>query len=168
MAAPYNNIRSKLNRAIAAYLVSAGAGRAADVLLANTSQPKGFPNTTIRSAIAKPEVQFVSLYMVTVHIVIRESAVSSNRVAFDQRISATFDAMMQSDDGQSLKATAALITAAGRALATTDPENNADMADFTCQAVHEGGCGDGEPDKDGTYWEEILIFDCLCSPSNVD
>ena len=102
----------------------------------------------------------------------------SSRVQFDKRVGATYDALMMSDDGQTLNATAAGITAAGRALAVaSDPNDpasvdlaskNSDMADFTCQAVYDTGEGDGSADAEGCSWEEILTFDIICSPSNVD
>lgn len=84
--------------------------------------------------------------------------------------------MMKSDDGQTLRWTAAAITAAGRALAVavdaTDEAaqfalNNADMTGFTCQEIYDMGEGDGEADGEGCSWEEILMFDVVASPSNV-
>lgn len=173
---PFNRLRSKLNRAIAAYLVSAGAGSADDVSPANSRQSKGYPNTTVRATIAKPEVPLTGIRRITVHISVKGSAVQENsetseeaaREAFDQRLAQTADALMQSDDGRTIRATAAAITAAGRQLAVDNPTDHADMADFTCQAWYDGGEGDAPPDEVGTSWEEILIFEAVCSASNVD
>lgn len=173
---PFNRLRSKLNRAIAAYLVSAGAGTDDTVSPANSRQSKGYPNTTVRATIAKPEVPLTGIRRIIVHVSVKGSAVQENdavsedvaRAAFDLRLSQTADALMQSDDGRTLRATAAAITAAGRQLAADNPTDHADLADFACQAWYDGGEGDAAPDETGTSWEEILIFEAVCSPANVD
>ncbi len=185
MAEPYSKLRSKLNRAIAAYLVSAGAGGVNDVTPANTVGKSDYPNTTVRSTLSKVEVAFTGLRRISVQISIKGSAVNAvnepnkdvSRVNFDTRVATTEDALMQTDDDQTLLATADNITAAGRALAVPADgsdaaaliaANNADMVDFTCQAWYEAGNGDGEASDPGCSWEEILMFEALCSPSNTD
>lgn len=186
MAAPFNKLRSKVNRAVAAYLVSQGCGSFQDTVAANTQAPTGYPNTTVHATLSLAEVNMTGLRRVKLQISIKGSATTdpgqpnedSVRVQFDNRIALVYDAMMQTDDGQTLRYTARAITAAGRALAVSqqpgNPDsdqlaaNNADMVDFTCQAVYDMGEGDGEPSEDGTAWEEILLFDILASPSNVD
>jgi hypothetical protein len=176
----YHRTRSKLNRALCAYLVSVGAGSAGDTTPANSGGGKGFPNTTVQATLSKPEVPLTGLRRISVHVSIKGSAVLGvgepnpevARVNFDNRIAAVYDALMQSDDGQTLHATAALITAAGRALAVpvdASPEaalfaaNNADMAEFTCQAWYDAGEGDGEAEGEGCAWEEVLLFEALVS-----
>jgi hypothetical protein len=164
----YNNVRSKTARAIAAYLISSGVGTAADTSAANVASDSTYPRTTIHPGIAIPEVPMTGIYRVKTMVSIRGSAIVVNpdidpRVAFDSRVSAVFDAMMMSDDGATLDYTASAITAAGRALSTSS--GNADMADFTCQALYDGGFGDGEPSSDGSSWEEILMFDAVCCGS---
>jgi hypothetical protein len=176
MAAPFNRLRSKLNRAICAYLIKEGCGTAADTAPENSQQIKSYPNTTVRAGIATPNPALTGNRDIPVHIGIRGSAVrdpanltdvTTARKAFDDRLASVYDALMQGD-GATLRATAAAITAAGRALAISAPGTNADMADFTCQAWYDGGEGDAEPDQEGTRWEEILIFRAFCAPSNVD
>lgn len=187
MAAPFNKIRSKVDRAVAAYLISVGAGGPDDTVPANTRQPKTPTNTTVRATLSIAEVHFTAVRRVKLQISIKGSAVlnpgepnpdGTGRKAFDDRISAVYDAMMQSDDGETLRFTARAITAAGRAMAVSvqpgNPAsdqfaaNNADMVDFTCQAVYDMGEGDGEASDEASSWEEILLFDILASPSNVD
>lgn len=186
MPDPFNKLRSKVNRAVAAYLVSVGAGSFEDTVAANTRTPTGYPNTTVHATLSHAEVNMTGLRRVKLQISIKGSATTDpndpnpddTRVQFDNRIGLVYDAMMQTADGQTLHETARLITLAGRALAVSmqpgDPkadqlaQNNADMVDFTCQAVYDMGEGDGEPSEDGTAWEEILLFDILASPSNVD
>ena len=197
MAEPFNRLRSKLNRAIAAYLLNPNAylavpdaslvpcGAKDDILPANAITPNTYPNTTVQATLSKVEVPLTGLRRISVHLSIKGSAVQEvgepnpeqKRVEFDQRIANTYDALMQSDDGQSLRATARAITAAGRALAVPVDNtaaalqlaaNNADMADFTCQAWFDSGEGDGMANAEGCSWEEILMFEALCSASNTD
>jgi hypothetical protein len=179
-------IRSKLNRAIAAHLINAGCGTVADVAPANTTKPNAYPNTVVQSQISRPEVPLTGIRRITVHVIIKGQAVKdppdsedptdTARQAFDARVSQTYDALMQSD-GRSLRATAEMISEAGRGLAGEDNDEgslwsaralNADMADFTCQAWYDIGEGDGEPDSESCTWTEVLIFEAICSPSNVD
>jgi hypothetical protein len=182
MPASFSNLRSKLNRAITAYLVSVGGdcGTIANIFPANIASDKTYPNTTVRATLSQPEVQMTGIRRIRVHIEIKgqpsgdpsEADIEKARVDFDKRVSATEDAMMQTEDGETFRETARLITAAGRALATnpdaTIAANDADMVDFTCQAVYDAGEGDGEPIENGPAWFEILMFDIVCSPSNVD
>jgi len=185
MADPYNKLRSKLDRAVAAYLVSVGAGGPNDCLPHNTVLANTYPNTDVHSTLSRPEVALTGLRRVMVHISIKGSAVNKpdepnvdqGRVEFDKRVGVTMDALMESDDGQTLRATARAITAAGRALAVAvdgsdaailKAANNADMVDFTCQAWYDAGEGDPETNADGCSWENILMFEALASPSNVD
>ena len=183
----YNSLRSKLNRAVAAHLVNVGGdcGTVKNISSANSVAALGYPNTKVQAVFSKPEVPLTGVRRVTVHITIKGKVSTkvgdpneeAARVQFDKRVAAAYDAMMQSDDGHSLKATAALITAAGRALAVPVDEsdeaeqfaaNNADMAAFTCQEVYDAGEGEGEPDKEGSSWIEVLIFEIVASPSNCD
>lgn len=186
MAEAFNRVRSKLNRAIAAYLVSRGAGSVDDTVPANTTTPLNYPQTVVRATLSKPEVAFTGIRRVTVHVVIKGQAVKNPpdsaapadtaRQAFDDRVAAIYDALMQSS-GHSLKATAQAVTASGRALDSDDNDAtdgwtaralNTDMSDFTCSAWYDAGEGDGEPEAEGCDWVETLIFEAICSPSNVD
>jgi len=174
MSAPYNILRSKLARAIVAYLIEQGAGTAADISPARSRQPKGYPCTEVIPAISRPEVQFAAVRRITVHISIKGTAskatpgegLDAARQAFDARCAATYDALLVGD-GQSFQATADAITDAGRALAVADPTGNADLADFTVQAWYEQGEGEGTAEAEGCDWEEVLMFDAICCGSNV-
>ena len=177
MAAPFNRIRSKLNRAIVAYLIQKGCGTAADTFPENSQAIKGYPVTTVRAGVAIPEPVLTGNRRVDILITVKGQAlkdpnkpddISTARVAFDNRLALVGDALTQSDDGRTLRATAVLITAAGRALAVSDPEGNADMADFTVMLWLDAGEGDVSPDEQGTAWQEGLKFSALCAPSNVD
>src|ERR1035437_5076897 len=136
MPAPFNRIRSKLNRAIVAYLIEKGCGSADDTFPENTQKNRTYPVTTVRAGVATPAVPLTGIRSVPVHITIRGSAATNPdtrvvvvdaREAFDLRLSAVYDALMQSDDNRTLRATAAAITSAGRAL-TVDASSGTDAA----------------------------------------
>lgn len=184
MGAPYGNLRSKLSRALAAYLVGLNglAGTAADIFSIESRADRGYPNTTCRGFQAQPEVPFTGNETVTVRISIKGSATLTDaqdavnpknqnapRLTFDARVAATSDALMQSDDNSvSLKAMIPLINNAAYALAAADPANNADLADFTLLSWYDKGNADGEADAEGCSWEELLVFEAVCCPSAVD
>lgn len=151
----------------------------------NSRKAKGYPNTTIHATLSKPEVALTGLRRIRVHVSVKGSAVKkvkgepdeAARMRFDQRVGETCDALMQSDDGETLRATAEAITAAGRALAVPADDSafaaafaaaNADMAEFTCQGWYDAEEGDGAADEEGCAWEEVLVFEALCSGSDVD
>jgi hypothetical protein len=180
MAAPFNRLRSKLNRAICAYLIQQKVGTADDTFPENSQAIKTYPVTLVRAcaALEPNEGMTTGNRNIIVLITVKGSAVrntakpadiQSARIAFETRLTNVNDALlMQSSDNRTLKATARAITLAGRALAVSDPDNNADMADFTCQWWINMGEGDLDPDQEGTAWQEALKFKSLCSPSNVD
>lgn len=190
MPAPYNNVRSKLTRAVAAYLIDMGCGTPADVTAANYgsfTQDKTYPNTTITGEMGVEEAFPAGNQRITLRVKIRGSAsaqdgdpgAQSPRVNFDARCAATNDALRMCAPGDfGLRATAysgtsgnPSITASGRAMAvaqSADPAaiqfaaDNADMADFTCQEWFPKGSADGEPDGQNFAWEEILVFEAIC------
>ena len=185
MAAPFTTLRSKLNRAICAYLVSQGAGSTKDTQPSFTQSTLAFPNTTVRATTGTPDPPFTGNYRIQVWISIKGSASESTtepnpdlrREEFDNRIATVADALMTGNGYNSLSDTANAITAAGRALATViDPNdpasvqfaaNNADMVDFTLIQWIDRGFGDGQADSQDCTWEEILIFEAYCCSSNV-
>ena len=118
MAAPFNRIRSKLNRAICAYLIKQGCGTAYDTFPENWKSAKGYPNTTVRSGVATPSPKLTGNREIPVHISVKGSAMQSRddapnsaRLAFENRLATVYDALMQSGDGHTLRETAAAITA---------------------------------------------------------
>lgn len=184
MAAP-TSLRSKLNRAITAYLISAEAGTADNTFPQSSTKARSFPNTTVQAAVGIPETEMVANYRTQIRISIKGSATDSvdatneetARVAFDARIGTVSSALKQTDDEETLRFTATAITAAGRALAIAVDDsdaaiqvaaNNADMADFTITQWYDRGFGDGQTDGQGFDWEEILIFEAVACESDVD
>ncbi|MEI7535428.1 MAG: hypothetical protein WCK57_13755, partial [Verrucomicrobiae bacterium] len=71
-------------------------------------------------------------------------------------------------DPDTLPATvAAEINRLGRALATTDPTNHADMADFTCSHVEFKGSHRAESDGQSLFIKEVRQFEIRACPANV-
>lgn len=179
MSAPYGNIRSKLSRAMAAYLISltnASIGTANDIFPQFSEAQKSYPNTVCRTVQGTPEPPLSGDYICKVQIHVRGSAtpptgttdLNSIRATFDARVAATHDAFMVTDAlGVNLDATAVAITIAGRALAVSDPTNNADMVDFTLIMWNDAGFAEGQPDDQGTAWEEVFVFEALACGYNV-
>lgn len=181
MSAPYGNIRSKLSRALAAYLATfnsppVGNGPYTNVFSQFSEAQKTYPNTVCRVVQGQSEPPLSGDYICKVQIHIRGSAANvtaaadldSIRAAFDSRCAATHDAFMVTDStGQDLTATALAITAAARALAASSPANNADLADFTLIMWNDNGFGEGNADAAGCSWEEVFVFEALCCAKNV-
>jgi len=177
MAYPYSNLRSKLNRAVVAYLISQpNCGTADDITPFNTRLVNSLiqPSTTVRARAGKPRVEMSGNYDVALQITVKGTGVQdvgdtseSARLLFDLRLASIYDAMFQSDDNYTLNATAKAITSAGRALAASDPVNNGDMDDFTVLAITDGGFGDPNINEQECAWEEQLMFNVLCCGSHL-
>ncbi len=175
---PLPNVGSQLDRAIVAYLISVEAGTAANTYPSYCSTDKVFPNTTVKSHASAHDPDLTANEIFNVAIMAKFNAreetanPEAKRKAADERIGLIMAALLQSDDGQTLKATARAITAAGRALATSDnatvAANNADMADFTLQHWYYKGAVRGTPEDESCAWVEVRNFQATASPSNVD
>jgi hypothetical protein len=180
-------IRSKLSRAICAYLISKGCGSSDDVFPNFTTKTRPITNTTVTSKLAKvdPDQRFTGNRRIQVYITVKGSAsadpeqadAETQRIQFEKRVADTHGALMQTDDYETLKFTAAAITTAGRSMAI-DASNgagpdqvqfaadNADMVNFTCQDWFEGVEGDGpDADAEGNAWEEVFMFEAIACPS---
>lgn len=126
MALPYHNLRSKLNRAIRAWLISQDCGTENDIHVGFNVKDRDFPLTTIRAAIGTPMPHFSGNYSIRTMITVKGRAQQNSdgdpelaRILFDERLAKTFDALMQTDDNQTLRFTAKSITSAGRGLVPT-------------------------------------------------
>lgn len=188
---PLSNIRSKLDRAVVAYLKSQGVS--SYIVPANWSGIVNMDENPIwivvRSHQGTPTTSLSSVWDFYVEVGVHGPACppvdavneGQQRVDFDQVFAQMMDALMttgQPDGPQDLQATADLITQYGRQLATngdsTSQANNADMVDFTCQYWYPPVSLDGgNPRVQGaeantTVWKEFATFKAVCSPFNVD
>lgn len=192
MAAPFYNLRSKLDRAIVAYLQTEGVADNIYTALNSTAKDIDIstsPAVFVRSHTGRvyTENPYSGVYVYQVEVCAEGSAAAQPedknpeeaRMQLDEVFSGTVDALMYSDanDGSPFLFTADAITAAGRALATNPnaqiAANNADMVDFTCQAwspsdpAFDGGNPRAEGGADTTVWKEIANFQAVCCASNV-
>lgn len=183
------NLASKLSRAICAYLVSAGIDQK-QVYPQFTAKDRTFKNGPIVTPQIYPGQPLPKLtgnkrFKVGMQVKGPETndgsagAGEAQRVAFDAFVGKVNKALMQSDDDQTLRATATAINAAGRALATAGDQtveeakedwrkaaNNADMPDFTVTQWVDSTIGAGEASD--CKWEIVIMFDADACESNVD
>lgn len=173
MAAPYHNLLSKNDRAIAAYLVSIGAGTTDDVFPAKRSQSRQTPCTVIYSESADEVAPYSATYTIKTSVMIRtyagqdyDEADADKRKACDQRVAATFDGFHWNDDNnQSGDTLATAITNAARADALANPDN-ADLADYTVLNIRVVSIEQGQ-ESDVDAWVDTINLECVACPSNV-
>ena len=174
MPAPYNNLLSKLDRALMAFVVAGGAGTFADVFPAKRSQAKGLPDTICYSEKGDEVGTGNATRNCKSSIMVRTSgaedgqAEQTARLASEQRVGKTFDLFKTVVAGQldtSGEDVATQITAAARALAISDPTNHADLADFTALDVIDKGVAAGFDDDDA--WVDTLHLEVICAPGNI-
>ncbi len=178
-----NNIRSKLDRAIVAYLKTK-LPSGTNIYPANNSGTKALPNITVRSHRGRATIPFDGSWDFLVQIEAHypaalqpgEANPDALRVAGDLLFDSAIDALMQTSNQVDLSETAAQISTAGRLLQSVgtaiEQANNADMLAFTCQIWANAELDGGNPAQDGgadtTRWAEIARFNATACPSNVD
>jgi len=168
------NLRSKNDRAIAAYLRSVvdGVDEAVGIYPANYSGQRALPLVDVLTAQGPETPAFSGNHLLQVRVRVEypaanqpgETNAAANRLALDAMVDAVFDAFHLTDNGCDYSATADAITTAGNALATSDPTNNADMDDYTCLQFlgveYLGGPDEGE----STNFVEMIRFTVLAAP----
>jgi hypothetical protein len=176
MGAPYNNLLSKLDRALMAFVVAGGAGTFSDVFPAKRSQTKGLPNTICYAekgdevGVGNPTRNCKASVMVRTSGAEDGAAAQTARLASEQRVAKTFDlfktqtvvAGQLDTSGEDI---ATQITDAARALAIADPVNHGDLADFTALDVMDKGVAAGFDDDDA--WVDTQHLEIVCAPGNV-
>jgi hypothetical protein len=168
----WHNILSKTDRALAAYIISKGAGTAADTFpLRSSLQMQTVPVTICHATRGTQISPFAADYEVSAVIEVRNPGavdVGQNaqapRLAGDARVQATFDLFFTHIDS-SAERLAADITAAANTLAVGDP-NNADLADFTVFGLTIGAveCG---IEEEGDVWIDRINLTLSVAPSAI-
>lgn len=169
------NLGSQLERAVVAYLVSVEAGTYDDTFESYCSMDKVLPNTVVRASGSTHEPLHGGNEVWQLSVIVRGIAVDDADTesryaavgALNERVGKCLAAMLQTEDNQTLDYTAEQITAAGRALAVSDPDNHADMADFTCQSIYYKGAQRGQPEEDNSIWAEMRNFEVRCCASAI-
>jgi hypothetical protein len=181
MPAPYHLISSKLDRALAAYLISIGAGTAEDTYPAKRAFDKIAPCTICWTERAKLNLN-TGIYACDVSIICKYSTATApdgdpeqTRQNSDVRTGTVFDAFFTildaaPTDDESLvwdsKKIAKQITAAARALAAAHPDQFGDLADFTVLDVRHGE-QEGAFEEDTDTWTDSFSLQIDAVNSNV-
>src|SRR5438128_1678106 len=138
---PAHNLLSKCDRALAAWLISRGAGTATDVFPAkNSGDKEALPCTVIWSERASEAAPFSGTYVITTQVQVRSlmaldvdqpPAQEAQRLISENRVALTFDSFhvdLDSGTGDDLGDD---ITAAARSAAG----NNSDLQEFTMETI---------------------------------
>lgn len=172
------NLRSKNDRAVAAYItpIAQAVDPSVSIYPANYSLERAFPIIDVSTSQGSESPPFSGNHSLNVRVRIEYPAANqpgqsnpqSNRLALDSMVDAVFDAFHKSDNGCDYQATAALITAAGRALASSDPTNHADMADYTCiQFMGVEYVGGAEAEESSSF-VEMIRFQMYACPLQIN
>jgi hypothetical protein len=161
------NILSKVDRALAAYIISEGAGTEDDVFSAKRAADAPDPPYTVAfSESGKETVRYSGTYSVKSQIDIFTNCAPDKgedteemKLDSDERVSATFDAFHLEDNDQSGSALADAITNAGRGL-------GGDMSDFTVTDVILVEMEQGSAPKEG-MWLDSLSLEIVCTAADV-
>jgi hypothetical protein len=181
------NCGTQLERAIRALFIEKGAASVADCFISNDSTERAdladglttvraFQSTTNEAELSGNETfQVVILNEFWVRGSPNEENLSLNRVRLDERVGRQMRCLLQAilrdgatTDSGTLDGTCADITSAGRALATQDAVNDADMTEFTCLKGRYLGMARGEPADQSCSWAELRNFEFTVCPANVD
>lgn len=180
---PAGNVGSQIERAVIAYLTSVWNGSVVNLpnfYFSNDWKDRVAPLIDVLAIDSTEEQPFTGNEAYQLRIKAEwpgnnQLGVTNpdwNWVQINNFIGLVMAAMCQSDNGSDYKATAALITAAGRTLATagsvTDQANNADMVNFTCTFVRFKGSKRAVNVAGALYIHEVRNFEIWACPSNVD
>lgn len=169
----YHNLASKLDRAIAAYLVAQGVGTADNIHPGKSALDKPIPCIVVAtSTLDCPEGDWFSGNRVaTVAIGVKhkpeqaddDATNETTRAAADELLANLVDALMQ--QGQSSDRLYEAINEAAWALADDDAENHADLLNFSIFGLQHLGESQGF-DEEG-LWNDIIRLRVHCAPYNV-
>lgn len=168
----FHNILSKAQRAVVAYLISAGAGTDADIFPAKHAETVDFlPFTAVAATDWSPAVEgsnratFIVKVTVEIHTncsQARGEDAETMRSDSDDRVQNTFDALSFADtNSQDGYVLGELITEAARSAG-----GSTDLAQFTCISAKMTGGDQGHSEKE-SEWLDSVDLELLCVPSNV-
>ncbi len=164
-----HNICSKTDRALAAYLISVGAGTSADIYPAKLSENKALPDTICFSSRARLMTANSGVYVVMAIVQVRtdpsvdvDQTAVEKKTASEDRVGPTFDAFWIDVDSSNDKLAAAITDAARASVAPAD----GDLQEFTVQdcSVTDQTAGF---DARGNGWMDTIELELVVCPSNV-
>lgn len=175
------NNATQVERAVRAWLISEGAGTAADLFISSDwrARPQSEVFSTIVASASRhhPEHCGTEIWQVAVthffpaNVPPDHANPDAYRVALDNRVGLAAAALAQTDNNQTLDYTADGVTTAGRALAAagtaTDQANNADMDEFTCLQVRYLGATRGKPEDESCAWVEVRNYEITAAAAAI-
>ena len=171
--APFHDLLSKTDRALAAYVIATAtgvSGIAAMTYAGKRSLTKSRPNITAFAESWTPDPNNLGSYIIKASINVITSAVLTQgesepdrRKASVSLVSSIFDVFYNSIDNLDTTPIADAITAAARALAVSDAANNSDLADFKCDEFQVTG-GGLDFDAENAFWRDTLEIELHCRP----
>lgn len=180
---PVPNVGSQIERAVIAFLKDAYADDASkyQFLFSNDWKTRKAPHIEVLAHKSTETVPHTGIETYAVRIEWKwkgtnqagEENVDANWRDINAFVGVGMAAFSQTENNlgnaDTLPATvAAEITRLGRALATEDPDHQADMADFTCSYVEYKAAQRAEQ-GDGTFFiKEVRNFEIKACPANVD
>lgn len=171
------NVGSQIERAIAAYFVSAGIGDTTNNHVTNDNTDRVAPLNDILAHSSSEEVpnSRIEAYQVRISSEFPAASQPGDAAGWNwQQINSWTGKVMavmsfRNDGDRDFRAVADLITACGRDLATTDPTNNADMSDFTCsKVIYKGAKRAGTNAAGALVFVEQRNFEIHAVCANVD
>lgn len=182
------NIASQIDRAIRALLVSDAAATEEQTFLCTDWRDRPDPEDVgglidIKTTSGDEREQESGNYGCTVELYFRfksiasgetEAEAAARRVSMDELIGVVMYALDRADYGSGKPTVCAALNTAGRALAVSSPDTDADMENFTALAVYgnpriERGHGMGDDGSvDASVWVEKRTLTIVACPRNVD
>lgn len=171
----FSDLQSKLNRAIRAVIIDQGAGSDADTFVDFTSDNRELPNTTIDCGEASEHIPFTGNWRFPrVAIVLRDhAAIQPEEINTDAAWRAAMErydkvrvALSRVGDSGEFDFMPGQLTTLGRALSVDDPENHADMEDFTVFWWNIVTLAAPRLSPDGNFFESGLQFDAIACNAN--
>lgn len=158
----YCNILSKVDRALAAYIIANDSGSAADTFPLKSSLDKPLPCTVCFASKAKEVVGETGTWEVEASVFVRTNAAPDVNETAEEiedasnaRVAETWDLFVRND----AEALGAEITTAARAV-------GGDMSDFTAFDVEVVEINAGFAEKD-MAWTDTIDLRIICTPSVV-
>lgn len=159
-----HNLLSKCDRALAAYIISQGAGTADDTYPAKRSEDKALPDTLCHCDSAAELAAYSGTYSVSASVNVRTQAAITSpsedpdqpREDAEERVSATFDLFHLNTDSAGDKLAEAITLAASAA----------GVSDLTILNVSVKNISAGFEEK-GSAWIDTLNLELTACPGNV-
>lgn len=169
----YHNIRSKVERALANWIVQQQSiATASNVFPAKNSADKPLPVVVVHCTRAVMDPPYSGVFRCDVDVIVTSDgsidstqSTQDSRLASDALVAAVFD-LFHADLNSAGDVLGENITTEARAIAASDEENSGDLANLTVLDVRSVS-EDGDFIADGAAWQDTLSLEVIAVPSNV-